>query len=115
MSGSAKKAIESYFVLGTESVYNAAWRILDERYGHSFSIAKAFRDKLEAWLKVSSKGSVELQEFADFLRSCEAAMLQNKGLEILNDCYENQKILVKLPDWLTSRWNRKVIEVEEES
>lgn len=41
-------------------------------------------------------------------------MLQIKSLEVLNDCSENQKILSKLPDWLTARWNRKVIEVEEQ-
>ncbi|KAJ8411165.1 hypothetical protein AAFF_G00171710 [Aldrovandia affinis] len=115
IGGPAKKAIESYFLLGTGSAYHAAWAILEERYGNPFLIAKAFRDKLDAWPKISSKGSVELQELADFLRSCEAAMSQIRGLEVLNDCNENQKILVKLPDWLTSRWNRKVIEVEEQS
>ncbi|KAJ8404442.1 hypothetical protein AAFF_G00337090 [Aldrovandia affinis] len=115
IGGPAKKAIESYFLLGTESAYRAAWAILEERYGNPFLIAKAFRDKLDAWPKISSKGSVELQELADFLRSCEAAMSQIRGLEVLNDCNENQKILAKLPDWLTSRWNRKVIEVEEQS
>lgn len=113
VSGPARKAIESYFLLGTESAYNAAWTILEERYGNPFLIAKAFRDKLDAWPKISSKGSVELQEFADFLRSCKAAMSQVRGLEVLNDCNENQKMLAKLPDWLTSRWNRKVTEAQE--
>lgn len=42
-------------------------------------------------------------------------MSQVRGLEVLNDCNENQKILSKLPDWLTSRWNRKVIEIEEDT
>ncbi|XP_066553505.1 uncharacterized protein LOC136721589 [Amia ocellicauda] len=115
VGGPAKKAIEGYFLLGTESAYCAAWTILEERYGNPFLIAKAFRDKLDTWPKINSKGSVELQELADFLRSCEAAMSQIRGLEVLNDCNENQKILSKLPDWLTSRWNRKVIEVEEQS
>ncbi|KAI4893141.1 hypothetical protein NFI96_000156 [Prochilodus magdalenae] len=115
VGGSAKKAIESYFLLGTESAYLAAWCILEERYGSPFLIAKAFRDKIDAWPKISAKGSLELQELVDFLRSCESAMSQIKGLEVLNDCNENRKILAKLPDWLTSRWNRKVIEVEEES
>lgn len=75
----------------------------------------AFRDKLDSWPKISSKGSMELQELADFLRSCEADMHQIRGLEVLNDCNENQKILSKLPDWLTSRWNRIVTETEEET
>ncbi|KAL7874933.1 hypothetical protein SRHO_G00059030 [Serrasalmus rhombeus] len=38
-----------------------------------------------------------------------------KSLEVLNDCSENQRILSKLPDWLTARWNRKVMEFEEET
>ncbi len=115
VSGTAKKAIDSYFLLGTESAYRAAWIILEERYGNPFLVAKAFRDKLDSWPKINSKSSVELQELADFLRSCEAAMSQIKGLEVLNDCNENQKILAKLPDWLTSRWNRTVMEEEEQS
>lgn len=31
-----------------------------------------------------------------------------KGLQVLNDCEENQKMLLKLPEWVTSRWNRYV-------
>ena len=31
-----------------------------------------------------------------------------RGLEILNDCEENQKLMLKVPDWLASRWNRQV-------
>lgn len=118
MSGPARKAIESYFLLGTESAYNAAWTVLEERYGSPFLIAKAFRDKLNAWPRITSKGSVELQEYADFLNSCNAAMSQitmSQGLEVLNDCNENQNMLSKLPDCLTSRWNRKVTELQEQS
>ena len=110
VAGVAKRAIESNFLLGTESAYYAAQTILEERYGNPFLIAKAFRDKLDSWPKISSKGSSELQELADYLRSCEAAMSQIEGLEVLNDCNENQKMLAKLPDWLSSRWNRKVME-----
>ncbi|KAL3970392.1 ribosomal biogenesis protein LAS1 [Sarotherodon galilaeus] len=57
--------------------------------------------------KIGNKDSVELQEFSDFLRGCEAAMLQVKGVEVLNDRNENQRMLSKLPDWLTARWNWK--------
>ena len=49
VGGPAKNAIESYFLLGSESAYHAAWSILEERYGNPFLIAKAFRDKLYAW------------------------------------------------------------------
>ncbi len=46
VSGQAKKALDGYFLLGTESAYAAAWAILEERYGNSFIIAKSYRDKL---------------------------------------------------------------------
>ncbi len=115
VEGPAKKAIESYFILGSESAYHAAWAILEERYGNPFVIAKAFRDKLNLWPKIGPKDSIELREFTDFLRGCEAAMVEIKSLQVLNDCNKNQKILSKLPDWLALRWNRQVIETEEET
>lgn len=31
-----------------------------------------------------------------------------RGLEILNDCEENQKLTQKVPDWLAAHWNRQV-------
>ncbi|XP_067332746.1 uncharacterized protein [Channa argus] len=113
VGGPARKAIESYFLLGTDQAYHAAWNILEERYGSSFVIAKAFRDKLALWPKIGHKDCFELREFVDFLRGCCTAMSQIKGLEILNDCGENQRILNKLPDWLVARWNRKAVEIEE--
>lgn len=114
IGGPARKAVESYFLLGTDTAYHAAWNTLEERYGSPFMIAKAFRDKLLLWPKIGTKDSAELREFADFLRGCEAAMFQIKSLEVLNDCSENQRMLSKLPDWLTERWNRIVTEIEEE-
>lgn len=33
-----------------------------------------------------------------------------KGLQILNDCEENLKLVRKLPDWAAFCWNRKVTE-----
>lgn len=36
-----------------------------------------------------------------------------KTLEVLNDCSESQKILLKLPDWLVSSWNCKAMEIRQ--
>ena len=115
VGGPARKAVESYFLLETDMAYHTACNTLVERYGSSFVIAKAFRDKLSLRLKIGMKDSSELREFSDLLRGCEAAMSQIKSLEVLNNCSKNQRMLSKLPDWLTARWNRKVTQFEEES
>lgn len=49
--------------------------------------------------------------FSDFLNACLQPIPHFKGLEILNDCEENQKLVQKLPDWAASRWNRRVTTV----
>ena len=62
------------------------------------------------WPRIGPKENTKLRDFGDFLQSCNVAMPHMKGLEILNDCEENQKLLSKLPDWLTSRWKRYATE-----
>ena len=113
LGGTAKTAVEGFFLLGTEAAYESAWQLLEKRFGDPFIIGKAFRNKLQDWPKINSKDGRELRDFADFLRSCEAAMPHIKTLEVLNDCNENQKILLKLPDWLVSSWNRKAMEARQ--
>lgn len=38
-----------------------------------------------------------------------------EGLNILNDCEENQKLVQKLPNWETARWNRQATQCMKES
>ncbi|KAL3986557.1 KRAB domain-containing zinc finger protein [Sarotherodon galilaeus] len=90
----------------------AAWNMLNESYGEPFVIAKAFRDKLHTWPKVTGKNSAELRKFVDFLQSCQSGMTNNENLNILNDGIENQRLAAKLPDWLSNRWNRKATEYQ---
>ena len=108
--GDAKKAVEGLSTLGDEVAYDEAWQLLEKRFGDPFIVGKSFRDKLQAWPKVSPKNGRELRDYVDFLKSCEVAMHRIKTLEVLNDCIESQRILQKLPEWLTNRWNRKVAE-----
>ncbi|XP_056603346.1 uncharacterized protein LOC130420207 isoform X2 [Triplophysa dalaica] len=107
VGGPAKKAIEGHFLVGTETAYRAAWDILEDRFGNPFIVAKSYRDKIHTWHKIAPKDSENLREFVDFLSSVESAMPYVQGLQTLNDCVENQRITVKLPDWLSSRWNRE--------
>ncbi|KAK0142369.1 hypothetical protein N1851_019890 [Merluccius polli] len=108
ISGEARSVVEGSFYRKDDEAYDQAWQALNARYGHPFTIQRAFREKLNNWPKISSRESVKLRQFSDFLTACRNAMPHVKGLQVLNDCEENQKVLQKLPDWLTSRWNRHV-------
>lgn len=103
IAGEAKSSLEGSFYRKDEEAYQQAWDRLNARYGHSFVVQRAFRDKLNGWPKIGGKEYLKLRDFSDFLQTCSNAMPHVKGLQVLNDCEENQKILVKLPDWVTSR------------
>lgn len=108
ISGEALCVLEGTFYRSDEEAYTQAWDALNKRYGHPFVVQRAFRGKLSSWPKIGPKESHKLREFSDFLISCKNAMPHVQGLRVLGDCEENQKLLLKLPDWATTRWNRYV-------
>ena len=106
VGGPAKEAISGYFLLRSENAFVQAKALLEEKYGNLFTVTEAFRDKLGAWPKISGRDGNSLRRFADFLNQCQAAMVEMKRLEILNDNRETHKLLKKLPDWVVNRWSR---------
>ena len=113
LGGPARKAVSGYFLLKGDA-YNQAKNVLEMRYGSSFAITEAFRDKLDQWPRVQAKDAKSLRKLSDFLNQCSAAMTDIKGLEILNDNRENRKILKKLPDWIITRWSRIVARTKQD-
>nr|XP_015830265.2 uncharacterized protein LOC107395402 [Nothobranchius furzeri] len=114
INGEALGVLEGTFYRSDEEAYNQAWDALNNRYGHPFVVQRAFRGKLSSWPKIGPKESLKLREFSDFLVSCKNAMPHVQGLKVLDDCEENQKLLLKLPDWATTRWNRHVSKLLDE-
>lgn len=108
VGGPARKTLDGIFYREDDEAYKDAWDRLNSRYGQPFVLQRAFREKLASWPKIHSKDAEQLRAFADFLHACQQAMPHIKGLDILNDCEENQKLVQKLPEWAASRWNRKV-------
>ncbi|XP_069379882.1 uncharacterized protein [Paralichthys olivaceus] len=111
VGGPARKTLDGIFYRNDEEAYKDAWNRLNQRYGQPFVIQRAFREKLANWPKIHPRDAEGLRAFADFLHSCQEAMPYVKGLDILNDCEENQKLVQKLPDWAASQWNRKATQV----
>lgn len=110
VSGQVRDVIDGYLLLSSADAYNDARKLLDERYGNPFTIACAFRDKLDKWPKIGNRDAQGLVQFSDFLRQCLNASHSVPSLSVLNDSFENRKLLVKLPEWLVTRWNRIVVE-----
>lgn len=112
VSGPARKCLEGTFFRNDEQAYEDAWKKLNQRYGQAFVVQRAFREKLASWPKIQSKDAEGLRSFADFINACLLAIPHVKGLEILNDCEQNQKLTQKLPDWAAARWNRQVTKAQ---
>lgn len=110
VGGPARRMLDGIFFRNDIEAYEDAWNKLNQQYGQPFVIQRAFRERLSKWPRIHSKDAEGLRNFSDFLNACQNAMPHVKGLDILNDCEENQKLTQKLPDWAASRWNRKVRE-----
>ncbi|KAI2666545.1 Defensin-like protein 68 [Labeo rohita] len=108
VSGPVSKDLEGIFLRTDDEAYHDAWEKLNCLYGQPFAIQRAFSERLADWPKIRSKDAIGLRNFSDLLSACENAMPHVKGLQILNDYQENQKLVQKLPDWVASRWNRQV-------
>nr|BDT62740.1 MAG: hypothetical protein [Metapenaeus ensis nimavirus] len=72
--GEAKEAISSLLSLDTTEAYNDARELLKQRYGDVFTIAQAYRKKLDEWPKVSINNGSALMKFSDYLQNCKTAM-----------------------------------------
>lgn len=110
LAGEARKAVEGFFYRNSEDAYQGCWRVLEQRYGNSCIVQRAFREKFMRWPKVGANDPLSLREFTDFLQGCVEAIPHVKGLAILNDCEENYKLLKKLPEWIVRKWNKIVVE-----
>ena len=107
VKGKALEAIKGYLAIGDDNSYHAALSLLDERYGNHFVLCNAFRVKLDSFSKISNNDRAGLRSYADFLNQCLFA--KNKfNLNILDDEFENVKMLDKLPSWMAGKWTRIV-------
>ena len=107
VKGKALETIKGYLALGDDNCYHAALNLLDECYGNHLVLCNAFRLKLDSWSKNSDFDRAGLRSYADFLNQCLSA--RNKfHLNILDDEFENDKMLEKLPSWMRGKWARIV-------
>jgi hypothetical protein len=115
LKGDAYESVQSLLLIPSDDSYHEAMALIEKRFGNSYTIACAFKSKIENWPKVTSRDSHGLRKFADFLKQCEVAARSNSSLRVLDDDIQNRLMLSKLPDWLVSRWSREVHRVREQT
>ena len=93
LGGDAKSCVEGYFLLVRPNAYEDACKLLDSRFGDSYTLAKAFRDKLEKWSKVAQRDNPALRKFVDFLKQCETGIQSFPSLSFFNDDFKHRRIL----------------------
>ena len=104
LAGEARQCVENFLLIPSDDSYHEAIKLIEKRFGNSFSIAQAFKSKIETWPKVSAKDYTGLRKFSDFLRQCEVSYRSNPSLRVLDDDVQNRVILSKLPDWIVTKW-----------
>ena len=113
VSGKALEAIDGYLMTCTDNSYQKARETLSSRYGNSFAITEAFRNKLLTFPQIASKHAELLRKFADLLNQCAVAKETMPGLSVLDDCLELQCYARHLPEWVLSRWSVRASEYKE--
>ncbi|XP_053398193.1 uncharacterized protein LOC123532323 [Mercenaria mercenaria] len=109
IGGPVREVVENYFLLTSSDSYDEAKKLLDERYGDPYVLANAFREKLEKWPKIAPRDGQGLKVL------CDTAVRSIGSLRCLDDDRENRKLLLKLPDWVVTRWNRSVVKWKDQN
>ena len=114
VSGEAKEVVNGFMLLDGDDAYTKAKEMLAKRFGDPFTVAASFRKRLEEWKQIAPGDAIGLRRYSDFLVQCETATEKVSSLNVLNDVQENQKMISKLPKWLSNRWARVVYKSREE-
>ena len=110
--GEAKACISGLLEGNTDDSYVDARAKLKQRYGSKRCVSRTFRQKLMNWPRIQPKDGKGLPKFGDFLSHLRSAMSSFPGLKIVYDGQENEKLVMKLPDWLKNQWARIVARAE---
>ena len=100
-------------MLPPSEAYSAAYRLLVNRYGDNYVLAKAFRNRLASWPRIVGSETAGLRNFIDFLNQCKSAKRSFPALRVLDDESENADLTKKLPAWLARQWGRRVVAIRE--
>ena len=72
--GKTNDIVKGFLAMSSDSTYERARKMLEQRFGNPVHDAKACKSSLRSWSKINDGDSSGLQDFSDFLVHCEEAM-----------------------------------------
>ena len=104
-NGEAREVIKGLVTLNSPEAYVKARSLLKERFGPTYRVAHAYKEKLMNWTAIKDAGEgTLLLKFSDFLVQAEEAMKTLQYMDILNNEDTIKKICSKLPNFSIARW-----------
>ena len=113
--GKANEVVKGFLAMSSDSAYERARKLLDERFGNPVHVAEAYKSSLRSWPKINDGDSSGIQEFSDFLVRCEEAMKTMQSIGDLNSTETLRLVSSKLPSYSGVKWCRHAHEARTKS
>ena len=113
--GKANNVVKGFLAMSSDSAYEKARKMLDQRFGNPVHVAEAYKSNLRSWSKINDGDSSGLQDFSDFLVRCEEAMKTMQSMGDLDSTETLHLVSSKLPSYSAVKWCRHAHEMQTRS
>lgn len=113
--GKANNVVKGFLAMSSDSAYDKARKMLDQRFGNPVHVAEAYKSSLRNWPKINDGDSSGLQDFSDFLIRCEEAMKTMQSMGDLDSTETLRLVSSKLPSYSAVKWCRHAHERQTKS
>ena len=110
LDGHPGNLIEGCLHIPSDAGYETAWKLLDQEYGNTFEVERAYLNKLLAWKEIDRRDVVGLKNFGAFLLTVGMALGPN--VRALESMHNMISLAQKLPYHLQCRWSRDLKKAE---
>ncbi|XP_078347357.1 uncharacterized protein LOC144632559 [Oculina patagonica] len=113
--GKANQVVKGFLAMTSDSAYEKARKMLDDRFGNPVHVAEAYKSRLRNWPKVMDGDSSGIQDFADFLVRCEEAMKKMQSTGDLDSTETLRLVSSKLPSYSGVKWCRHAHDIQKKT
>ena len=113
--GKANNIVKGFLAMSSDSAYNKARKMLDQRFRNPVHVAEAYKSSLRNWPKINDGHSSGLQDFSDFLIQCEEATKTIQSMGDLDSTETLSLVCSKLPSYSAVKWCRHAHERQTKS